>query len=230
MQPDKLEKFISDNRREFDDKTPSSDVWSRIEKNIEQKKQKRINWLGILWKAAAAVLIFVMSYYFHRYYDNKPQQTIVAVKNNKPVKDISKPVIKNTIEEPKKEVTQNTVTKRSFAQSKRKVINKKSSENIVEKQIEEVNGYYSYLIENKKNEIFHFANAGFDTKNEINVEFSILDKNLKELRKDLKDNVNNEEIIEAMIQNYRIKLDVLENILEQLKNKNKQKNEKEYKI
>ncbi|MDD5570003.1 MAG: hypothetical protein PHD97_02495 [Bacteroidales bacterium] len=230
MQNDKLEKFISDNRREFDDKEPSPDMWSRIEKKIERKKQKRINWLSVSWKAAAAILIFIMSYYFHKYYDNKPQQTIVAVKINKPVRNISKPVIKKITEEPKKEVIQNTVIKKNFAQNKRKAVYKKPVENIIEKQIEEVNGYYTYIIENKKKEIFHFANAEIDTKNEINVEFSVLDKNLKELRNDLNDNVNNEEIIEAMIQNYRIKLDILENILGQLKNKNKQKDEKEYKI
>jgi hypothetical protein len=42
---------------------------------------------------------------------------------------------------------------------------------------------------------------------------------------DLMDNIANEQIIEAMIQNYRIKLDILEGILSELKNENNQYNE-----
>jgi hypothetical protein len=44
-----------------------------------------------------------------------------------------------------------------------------------------------------------------------------LDKVFEELKRDLKDNSDNEEVIEAMIQNYRIKLEVLDEILTQLK-------------
>ena len=43
-----------------------------------------------------------------------------------------------------------------------------------------------------------------------------------ELKIDLKDDAANEEVIEAMIQNYRIKLQILEEILTQLKNADEQ--------
>ena len=43
-----------------------------------------------------------------------------------------------------------------------------------------------------------------------------LDKIYKGLKNDLKDNVSNEEVIEAMIQNFRLKLQLLEEIQRQL--------------
>ncbi len=51
-----------------------------------------------------------------------------------------------------------------------------------------------------------------------------LDSACKELKTDLKDNASNAEVVNAMIQHYRIKLKLLENILDELeedKNENK---------
>ena len=50
------------------------------------------------------------------------------------------------------------------------------------------------------------------------MDYSILFKSLKE---DLKDNADNEEVVFAMIQNYRLKLDILEEILLQLRSAEK---------
>jgi hypothetical protein len=44
-----------------------------------------------------------------------------------------------------------------------------------------------------------------------------MDKVFEELKEDLRDNAANEEVIEAMIQNYRLKLDILEEMLYRLK-------------
>jgi hypothetical protein len=52
---------------------------------------------------------------------------------------------------------------------------------------------------------------------DINIEFEELDQVFDELKADLRDDAANEEVVEAMIQNYRIKLEILEEILIQLK-------------
>ncbi len=54
----KLEKFISDNRNEFDDAIPSAKVWEKLEAGFEQKKPRKFI-LPVLqkWSIAAAVLI-----------------------------------------------------------------------------------------------------------------------------------------------------------------------------
>jgi UDP-3-O-[3-hydroxymyristoyl] glucosamine N-acyltransferase len=54
-------------------------------------------------------------------------------------------------------------------------------------------------------------------------------KEFRELKNDLHDNANNEEVIVAMIQNYRIKLEILKDILQQLKSTEEKKNNDEAK-
>jgi hypothetical protein len=58
-----------------------------------------------------------------------------------------------------------------------------------------------------------------------------LDSICTDLKKDLKDNIANQEVIEAMIQNYRIKLQLLEDMLKLLKeNENKSENTKSHEL
>jgi len=60
---------------------------------------------------------------------------------------------------------------------------------------------------------------------ELRTDMAELDSICADLKKDLKDNVSNQEVIEAMIQNYRIKLHLLEDMLNLLK-QNETKSEK----
>ena len=62
-----LEKFIRKNRNDFDDATPSGDVWKNIEKTLPAKKnEKRFTVQDIYkWSAAAAIFfIAITSSYF----------------------------------------------------------------------------------------------------------------------------------------------------------------------
>jgi len=47
-----------------------------------------------------------------------------------------------------------------------------------------------------------------------------MDKAFAELKSDLKDNVDNEEVIQAMMENYQLKLKILEEILNELEKEN----------
>ena len=54
----KLEKFIGDNRNEFDDAVPSAKVWENLEAGFEGKKQKKTILLPLYkWSIAAALVI-----------------------------------------------------------------------------------------------------------------------------------------------------------------------------
>lgn len=77
--------------------------------------------------------------------------------------------------------------------------------------------YYASRINSAKEEIIVLSGDNKGLMEEINTDLIELDKVFEELKSDLKDNSDNEEVIEAMIQNYRIKLEVLEEILVQLK-------------
>jgi hypothetical protein len=86
--------------------------------------------------------------------------------------------------------------------------------------------YYSSQINSAKDEIFRLSGNNQELIDDINFDMVELDEVFQELKDDLKDNSDNEEVIEAMIQNYRIKLQVLEEILNQLeKTKNPDENE-----
>ncbi|MCK5840438.1 MAG: hypothetical protein KAG99_11350 [Bacteroidales bacterium] len=102
----------------------------------------------------------------------------------------------------------------------REMARKSNSGNEVLQLLAETEAYYTSQIIIKKEEIFRFAGSNPDIKNEIDLEFSQLDTIYSELKNDLNDNAANEEVVEAMIQNYRIKLEILEEILHQLKKSN----------
>ena len=57
-------------------------------------------------------------------------------------------------------------------------------------------------------------------RSELMSEISNLDELCQEIRKDLKDNMNTQEVVEALIQNYRIKVEILEDALDKMKNDN----------
>jgi hypothetical protein len=83
--------------------------------------------------------------------------------------------------------------------------------------------YYSSQIAYQKEEFYRLAGDNAALREEINIELSDLDRIYRELKEDLKDNADNQEVVEAMIQNYRLKLEILEEILRQLKSANENK-------
>lgn len=77
--------------------------------------------------------------------------------------------------------------------------------------------YYTSRVEEKMKELKVYGKNNPDINKELQIEIEELDEAFAELKEDLKDDIANEEIVEAMIQNYRIKLKMLEEIISQLK-------------
>jgi predicted CopG family antitoxin len=84
-------------------------------------------------------------------------------------------------------------------------------------ELKEAEIYYTSQIEFMRAEAIRLSDGDPGVKEIIDTEMTDLDQVYEELKRDLKDNTDNEEVIEAMIQNYRIKLEILEEILWQLK-------------
>ena len=61
----------------------------------------------------------------------------------------------------------------------------------------------------------------------MNNELGELDGILRELKEDLNDDADNQEVVEAMMQNYMLKLEILEDMLEQIKAKKEKNNNDE---
>ncbi len=174
MSPDKLEKYIMEQRDRFDDLEPDPSVWNRIE--TRKATVLRLNWRTITWRAAAVLAIFTASYFFHDYMaGRKTDDRGLAA-----------------------EATDAT-------------------ESPIVREFIEAEAYYTSQINMRRDEVFRLTANAPDIQKEINLEMVELDKIFEELKNDLKDNADNEEVIEAMIQNYRLKLDILEEMSYRLK-------------
>lgn len=183
MSRDKLEKFILENRNEFDDLEPNP----RLFEGVKTRKPKVFlgKWNSAAWKAAAAVAIFVASYFFHDWMST-PQTQQMAESGQ-------------LAEEPSE----------------------------IFKVLMEAEMYYTAQINSRKEEFFKLSSGYPEIRDEVNYELVELDSIYAELKRDLRDNAANQEVIEAMIQNYRIKLDILEDVLRQMHAAKNEENEKE---
>ncbi len=84
-------------------------------------------------------------------------------------------------------------------------------------ELKEAENYYSRLLNEKLDEIKPMITGCPALEEELNYDLSQLDSLYKELKNDLKDNIANQEVVDAMIQNYRMRLSILEEILSELK-------------
>ena len=85
------------------------------------------------------------------------------------------------------------------------------------KEIMETEAYYNQLVSEKYIEVKKYLVDDRETEMMLNTDLEELDEIYKDLKKDLSDDISNPEVIEAMIQNYRIKLEILEDLLSQFK-------------
>jgi hypothetical protein len=95
-------------------------------------------------------------------------------------------------------------------------------------ELREAEIYYTSQIEFMRAEAIRISENDPGVREIIDMEMVDLDEIFQELKNDLQDNTDNEEVIEAMIQNYRVKLEVLEEILVQLKQANEPINSSSY--
>jgi hypothetical protein len=171
MEKDKLEKFVMENREDFDVYEPDDKFWDKIQKSTNSPV-RIMNWKSIMMRAAAVVIIFIASYYFHDLTRQDISQEVTTVSDEQP-----------------DEQMQILMEAEVFYTSK---INTAMSEFIL------LSGNDKNLIEDLK------------------IDLGELDDIFAELKNDLKENGNNQDVIEAMIQNYRIKLQILEEMVEQM--------------
>lgn len=183
MKTDQLEKFILAHRDEFDVMEPDANTWSKISLQDVSKPKSALNWKTILGRVAAVLVIFISSYYFHRYVDYQREHSM----------------------------TQSDVT----ALEDRQILN----------EMLESKAYYTRLIDSKTEQVFLLTANQPSLRTEIQEEMKQLDQEFLELQNDLYDLTDSEEVLAAMIQNYRLKLQILEETMLQLKAQSKEKNQ-----
>jgi len=84
-------------------------------------------------------------------------------------------------------------------------------------QLKETELYYNNLVSSLYSEATPLLTNNPEIKKELNADLSHLDSICTDIKKDLKDNISNQDVVEALIQNYRIKIRILEDMLTVLK-------------
>lgn len=97
-------------------------------------------------------------------------------------------------------------------------------------EIVEAESYYTGLVTKKYNELEPYFTSSPELKEELDYDLEELDHIYLELKEDLQDNVGNPEVIDAMIQQYRMKVEILEQLLNQLKEKENTNDEEKNEI
>lgn len=205
MKEDKLEKFIENNFERFNNEEPSPEVWNKISEEIYFKNTKKPLWVQI---AAAIFILFtgtLLGIIINQYFATKTPKIAnkIAFSPDK-VKTFTPIIIshKDTIIKTIKHLNTQNKTK---------------EESIYPEELNEMQAYYSYKINEKRNEIFHFTSNSSEIVKQIDIEFLQFDSIYNNLKNDLQDDMNNQEVIEAMILNYKIRLEILDITLKELK-------------
>jgi hypothetical protein len=98
-------------------------------------------------------------------------------------------------------------------------------------QLKETEIYYNNLVNSLYKEAAPLLTNNPDVKKELNTDLSQIDSICTDIKKDLKDNISNQEVVEALIQNYRIKISILEDMLKVLKeNENNPEKKKSHEL
>jgi len=90
----------------------------------------------------------------------------------------------------------------------------------IPQELKETQVYYETRIVTRLKEMKPVFARYPGMEEEVHKDFTRLDSICADLKKDLKDNISNQRVLEAMIENYRTKLTILESLLEDLKRKN----------
>lgn len=92
-------------------------------------------------------------------------------------------------------------------------------ENPVLNELSDAEAYYTSQINNKQAELMKYTREHPEILEDLKKEFKELDVNNQELKRDLAESNADEKVIEAIIQSYRMKLEILEQVLIEMKEK-----------
>ena len=218
MKEDKLEKFVRDHRDDFDDEMPPAGAWEQVQTQLPVK-QTRIITLRSFTRVAAIVVIGIIGAGLLYYFSTNLNTPIIS--ETHVVRDTLQKNLRPLPETKQQATTQGTHT---LVQHPKHIVNTKTAEHINEKQfpdeLKEMQAYYTLQIENRRTEILRITSSDPEVAAQLSSEFSDIDRVNNDLKKDLHDGINNQEVVEAIVLNYKSCLETLDAMLEQLREKN----------
>jgi cell shape-determining protein MreC len=170
MKPDRLEKFVNENRHEFDCMEPTDKSWKAITDGLNDKRMKRFRKFSALKVAAMVAVMVLSSAIVYKIWLSEPKQVVKAVQIDPEVQELI-----------------------------------------------EAEAYYAQEVSGKLAEIQKCYKVKPELKSEIEGDLNELETMYQSLKNDLNDNISNTEVIEAMIENNRKQLKLVDDVLDQIK-------------
>ena len=114
-----------------------------------------------------------------------------------------------------------------YLNRQRNIFSEKSEKKLLREipELQEAEVYYTRLLDEKIERIEPLISAYPELGETLQKDLSELDSIYDELQKDLRDNIANNEVVEAMIQNYILKIQILEDLQEYMDKTSKNQND-----
>lgn len=100
--------------------------------------------------------------------------------------------------------------------------------NVVYVELNEIDSHYKELVNHQVQLIKNSPKLSEEEREDFLLFLDDLDIEYKELKLELKENVNNQKVLEAIINNYRKKIQLMENLLQRSSQSNNNNDGKEY--
>ncbi|MBO7433609.1 MAG: hypothetical protein J6U13_07665 [Salinivirgaceae bacterium] len=206
---DELKSFFEQNRNLFDTEEPLAGHFERFQQRLEaeHKQRNRFNYRRIMYVAASVVVAVIVSVEAFSALFGKGVETIQSG-----VETIQNEVAElniNSTNEFVRQTTQNVKSK-------------------LNPEYRETQKYYITEVDNRLDQI-KATSMDEEQKAELLKELSEMDELFAKLQKELKSSPDNQVLIEAMINHYKMKIEVMNQIINNLnsiKTLNTQNNEK----
>ena len=105
---------------------------------------------------------------------------------------------------------------------------RKAPVNYASKELQQIDSYYQNIVETQVKLVQNDKHLSAKNKEEF-LKFMIeLDKEDAKLKLDLADNLNNQQVLSAIIKNYKKRIELIENLLNQINESKKDIHENEY--
>lgn len=230
----RLEKFVKDNREDFDAFEPGPVVWHNIQQQLANQPKKKgvyISMRVLRWTAAAAVIISVGVVGFR--YMNKKEQSIATTQ---PTNALPQLPVTDSNTQPATIIpnNENPTTKELFADNnieikdplpKEKQPKKNSS--LYDKELkayEQSSQFFAQLIVNKQAELRGLEKTNPSLYKAFVNDINDLNVSYKSLKKQLPQTQDRSRLIKAMINNLQLQIDLLNKqliIVNQIESKQK---------
>lgn len=220
---DKLKDFIANNKDSFDSIEPSAGLWHSIDNELQQKgslQQTKIKKLHFWkWAAVASFLIIAASIFYYNYKPAKPHQPIAIIQNpssekikGAPDSQLTKQNINDITDTPVKQLVIQPDERDRKLNAHTPAINSEieTASNLNNEELY----HYTKLIEIRQKQIRNFRNEAPELYDQFSNDLKSLERSFFGLQAKLDSGFNNEQVLNAMIENLKMQSALLNKQLE----------------